>query len=452
LKRGVAAGRVFPLFCASAAANIGIQPLLDAILAYVQSPAERPMKAAEDQPIEAKDVGQLAAFVWKTVADPFAGRITLFRVLSGTLKADSTVHNVTRDSPERLGHLVLLQGKTQTTVPEIKAGDIGAVAKLKETLTSDVLGDKASKLAVPAIKFPEPVISYAIEPKSRGDEEKISTALHRLQEEDPGISYNRDQQTKELLLSGQGQSHIEVTVAKLKRRFGVEVNLKLPRIPYRETITAATEAHGRHKKQTGGHGQFGDCKVKFEPLPRGSDFEFVDDIFGGSIPRQFIPAVEKGIQDARLRGFLAGYPMVDFRATVFDGSFHAVDSNELSFKMAGSLAFKDGMTRARPTLLEPVMDVEVYAPSDYAGDLMGDLNSRRGRIGGMDTRGASTVIRAKVPMSEMLTYEQHLTSATSGRGSYHMEFSHYEEVPGHLHGKIVSAAKAERGQEAAEEV
>ena len=452
LKRGVAAGRVFPVFCASASANIGMQPLLDAILTYVPSPAERPVKVGEDQHIAANDGGPAAAFVWKTVADPFAGRITLFRVLSGSLKADSTVHNVTRDTPERLGHLVLLQGKTQTNVPEVKAGDIAAVAKLKETLTSDVLADKSWKIKVPPIKFPEPVISYAIEPKSRGDEEKISTALHRLQEEDPGISYNRDQQTKELLLAGQGQSHIEVTVAKLKRRFGVEVNLKLPRIPYRETITVATEAHGRHKKQTGGHGQFGDCKVKFEPLPRGSDFEFVDDIFGGAIPRQFIPAVEKGIQDARLRGFLAGYPMVDFRATVYDGSFHAVDSNELSFKMAGSLAFKDGMSRARPTLLEPVMDVEVYAPSDYAGDLMGDLNSRRGRIGGMDTRGITTIIRAKVPMSEMLTYEQHLTSATGGRGSYHMEFSHYEEVPQHLHGKIVSAAKAERGQEAAEEV
>ena len=452
LKRGVSAGRVFPALCASAAANVAMQPLLDAILTYVPSPAERPAKISDEQRIEAKDSGPVSAFVWKTVADPFAGRITLFRVLSGTLKSDSTVYNVTRDTPERLGHIVLLQGKTQTAVPEIKAGDIGAVAKLKETLTSDVLADKGSKVTVPPIKFPEAVISYAIEPKSRGDEEKISTALHRLQEEDPSISYNRDQQTKELLLSGQGQSHIEVTVAKLKRRFGVEVNLKLPRIPYRETITAATEAHGRHKKQTGGHGQFGDCKVKFEPLPRGSDFEFVDDIFGGSIPRQFVPAVEKGIQDARLRGFLAGYPMVDFRATVFDGSFHPVDSNELSFKLAGSLAVKDGMSRARPTLLEPVMDVEVYAPSDYAGDLMGDLNSRRGRIGGMDTRGSSTIIRAKVPMSEMLTYEQHLTSATGGRGSYHMEFSHYEEVPQHLHGKIVSAAKAERGQEAAEEV
>ncbi len=455
LKRGVGAGRIFPVLCASAGSNIAIPPLLDAIVEYVPSPAERPLaaknKAGEDNPVAAGESGPTAAFVWKTVADPFAGRITMFRVVSGTVKSDSTLHNVTKDAPERVGSLVLLQGKTQTAVPEIKAGDIGAVAKLKETQTSDLIADKSVDFALPAIKFPEPVISYAIEPKSRGDEEKISTALHRLFEEDPTISYTRDAQTKELLLAGQGQSHIEVTVAKLKRRFGVEVNLKLPRIPYRETITASTDAHGRHKKQTGGHGQFGDCKVKFDPLPRGSDFEFVVDIFGGSIPRQYIPAIEKGIQDARLRGFLAGYPMVDFRATVYDGSFHAVDSNELSFKMAGSLAFKDGMSRARPTLLEPVMDVEVYAPSDYAGDLMGDLNSRRGRIGGMDTRGTSTIIRAKAPMSEMLTYEQHLTSATGGRGSYHMEFSHYEEVPSHLHGKIIAASKAERGQEEAEE-
>jgi elongation factor G len=456
LKRGVSAGRIFPLVCTSATTNIGMQPLLDAILNYVPSPAERPFSATakgseETLPVKAADSSPTAVFVWKTVADPFAGRITMFRVISGSVKADSTVQNISRETSERFGHLTLLQGKTPTNVTEVRAGDLGAVAKLKDTLTSDLLGDKGVSFTVLPIKFPEPVISYAIEPKARGDEEKISTALHRLQEEDPSISYNRDMQTKQLLLAGQGQSHIEVTVAKLKRRFGVEVNLKIPRIPYRETITASTEAHGRHKKQTGGHGQFGDCKVKFDPLPRGSDFEFVDDIFGGSIPRQFIPAVEKGLQDARLRGFLAGYPMVDFRATVFDGSYHQVDSNELSFKMAASLAFKDGMSRARPTLLEPVMDVEVYAPSDYAGDLMGDLNSRRGRIGGMDTRGVSTVIRAKVPMAEMLTYEQHLTSATGGRGSYHMEFSHYEEVPSHLHSKIITAAKAERGQEAVEE-
>ncbi|MEX1129872.1 MAG: elongation factor G [Vicinamibacterales bacterium] len=451
LERGVAASRIVPLFCVSAAMNIGVQPLLDGIVSYVPSPATRGIRLADDTLLAASDKGPAAAFVWKTVADPFAGRITMFRVIAGTLKSDSTTSNANREVTERLGHLVLLQGKAQTTVPEIKAGDIGAVAKLKETITGDLLIEKGVSIRMPPITFPEPVISYAIEPKSRGDEEKISTSMHRLHEEDPSIAYHRDPQTKELLLAGQGQLHIEVTVAKLKRRFGVEVLLKPPRIPYRETISAAVEAHGRHKKQTGGHGQFGDCKVKFEPLPRGSEFEFVDDIFGGSIPRQFVPAIEKGLQEARMRGFLAGYPMVDFRATVFDGSYHAVDSSEMSFKMAASLAFKDGMSRARPTLLEPVMDVEVYAPSDYAGDLMGDLNSRRGRIGGMDTRGASTVIRAKVPMSEMLTYEQHLTSATGGRGSYHMEFSHYEEVPQHLHGKIVAAAKAGRGQEAVEE-
>src|SRR5215471_4437670 len=455
LKRAVAAARIFPLVLTSATANIGLQPLLDAIVSYAPSPAERALRAktaeGEDVELAAKDGGPAAAFVWKTVADPFAGRITLFRVIAGSLKSDTTVHNATKDAQERLGHLVCVQGKTQTNVPEIKAGDIGAVAKLKDTQTSDVIGDKGAG-NVPPIKFPEPVISYAIEPKSRGDEEKISTALHRLQEEDPTINYTRDAQTKELLLAGQGQSHIEVTVAKLKRRFGVEVLLKLPRIPYRETIKASVEAHGRHKKQTGGHGQFGDCKIKFDPLPPGSDFQFENDIFGGAIPRQFVPAIEKGIQDSRMRGFLAGYPMVDFKATVYDGSYHAVDSSEMSFKMAGSLAFKDGMARARPTLLEPVMNVEVYAPSDYAGDLMGDLNSRRGRIGGMDTRGVSTIIRAKVPMSEMLTYEQHLTSATGGRGSYHMEFDHYEEVPSHLHAKIIAASKAERGAEETEEV
>jgi len=455
LRRATRTRKICPLFCTSATANVGVPSLLDGVIAYGPSPAERPLRGkgqgGEDVSIEASDAARYSAFVWKTVADPFAGRITLFRVVAGTIKADSTIHNFTRDAQERLGHLILMQGKTQVQVPEIKAGDLGAVAKLKETRTSDTLADQGAAAFLPPIKFPEPVLSYAIEPKSRGDEEKISTALHRLEEEDPTIAYSRDQQTHELLLSGQGQVHIEVTVAKLKRRFGVEVNLKLPRIPYRETITASTEAHGRHKKQTGGHGQFGDCKIRVAPLPRGSDFEFVDDIFGGSIPRQFIPAVEKGIQDSRMRGFLAGYPVVDFRATVFDGQFHQVDSNELSFKMAGRLAFRDAMTRARPTILEPIMEVEVHAPSDFAGDLMGDLNSRRGRIAGMDTRGASTVIRAQVPMAEMLTYEQTLTSATSGRGTYHMEFSHYDEVPNHLQSKIIALAKAAKGEEAEEE-
>jgi elongation factor G len=439
LKTATASAKIFPLLCSSALANIGVPQLLDAVVTYVPPPSADEKKAPQ-------------AFVWKTIADPFAGRITMFRVMAGSIKSDSTLQNKSRDSQERLGHVVLLQGKTQTPVPEVKAGDLAAVAKLKDTLTNDTLGDKSDPVIFPVMTFPEPVLSYAIEPKTRGDEDKISTSMHRIEEEDPSIKYSRDPQTKELLLSGQGQLHIEVTVAKLKRRFGVDVNLKPPRIPYRETIKGATEAHGRHKKQTGGHGQFGDCKIRVEPLPRGADFQFVDDIFGGSIPRQFIPAVEKGIQDARLRGYLAGYPMVDFRVTVFDGSYHDVDSNELSFKLAGSMAFKDAMTRARPTILEPIMNVEVYAPSDFAGDLMGDLNGRRGRIAGMDTRGTTTIIKAQVPMSEMLTYEQHLTSATGGRGSYHMEYSHYDEVPAHLQTRIVAAAKAERAGVEVEEV
>jgi elongation factor G len=449
LKAATAAGKVFPLVCASGLQNIGAQPLMDALLAYAPSPAERAFEAlvngeATTRPNDEK--APYAAFVWKTVADQFAGRITLFRVYQGTLKSDSTVQNATRGTQERLGHLVVLQGKTQVQVPEVKAGDLGAVAKLKDTRTNDTIADKTAGIAFRPIPFPEPVLSYAIEPKSRGDEDKISSSMHRLEEEDGTIRYARDQQTNELLLAGQGQLHIEVTVAKLKRRFGVEVNLKPPRIPYRETITARVEAHGRHKKQTGGHGQFGDCKIRMEPLPRGSEFEFVDEIFGGSIPRQFIPAVEKGIQESRLRGYLAGYPVVDFRVVLTDGQYHDVDSNELSFKTAGWLAFKDGMSKAKPTLLEPIMNVEVYAPSDFAGDLMGDLNGRRGRISGMEPRGQMTVIKAQVPMAEMLTYEQHLTSVTGGRGSYHMEYSHYDEVPSQQQQKIIAAARAERGQ------
>ncbi|HEY8549068.1 MAG TPA: elongation factor G, partial [Vicinamibacterales bacterium] len=456
LRAGTHAGKIFPLVCASGLNNIGSQVLLDTLITYVPSPTERPFKALDASGAEvsrtADSSAPYAAFVWKTVADQFAGRITMFRVYQGTLKSDTSVQNATRGVQERLGHLVVMQGKTQTNVPEIHAGDLGAVAKLKDTRTNDTLADKAAGLTFPPMTFPEPVLAYAIEPKSRGDEDKISTAMHRLEEEDPTIRYSRDPQTHELLLSGQGQMHIEVTVAKLKRRFGVEVNLKPPRIPYRETITTAVEAHGRHKKQSGGHGQFGDCKIRMEPLPRGADFEFVDEIFGGAIPRQFIPAVEKGIQESRMRGYLAGYPVVDFRVVLYDGQYHDVDSNELSFKTAGWLAFKDAMAKARPTLLEPIMNVEVYAPSDYAGDLMGDLNGRRGRISGMEPRGAMTVIKAQVPMAEMLTYEQHLTSVTGGRGSYSMEFSHYDEVPQHLQAKIIAAAKAERGQEAAEPV
>ncbi len=455
LRSATIAAKIVPLVCTSGLHNIGSGTLLDAVLAYTPSPLDRPFKAIDPSSAvvsrTADDHAPAAAFVWKTVADQFAGRITLFRVYQGTLRGDSTVQNLTQGTPERLGHLIAMQGKAQTNVPELKAGDLGAVAKLKDTRTNDTIGDKAAGITFAPLAFPEPVLSYAIEPKSRGDEDKISTAMHRLEEEDGTIRYARDPQTHELLLAGQGQLHIEVTVAKLKRRFAVEVNLKPPRIPYLETITARVEAHGRHKKQTGGHGQFGDCKIRMAPLVRGAGFEFADEIFGGSIPRGFIPAVEKGIQESRMRGYLAGYPVVDFRVELYDGQYHDVDSNELSFKTAGSLAFKDAMSKARPTLLEPIMNVEVYAPSDYAGDLMGDLNGRRGRISGMEPRGQMTAIKAQVPMAEMLTYEQHLTSVTGGRGSYQMEYSHYDEVPSHLQQKIVTAAKAERGQVVAEE-
>ena len=392
LRTATMAGKMYPLLCTSGLHATAIQPLLDAIVSYAPSPAERDFRAIDVRAprprSKASDSAPYAAFVWKTIADPFAGRITMLRVVSGTLKSDATVFNSTRDSSERLGHLLALQGKTQTHVPELKAGDLGAVAKLKDTHTNDVIADKATNIKIPPITFPEPVLVLrhrAEEPRRRGQDQHARCTASRKRIRPSATRAIR--RPHELLLAGQGQLHIEVTVAKLKRRFGVEVNLKPPRIPYRETITASTEAHGRHKKQTGGHGQFGDCKIRVEPLPRGSDFQFVDDIFGGSIPRQFVPAVEKGIQESRMRGFLAGYPMVDFKATVFDGSYHPVDSNELSFKMAGSLAFKDAMTRARPTILEPMMQVEVYAPSEFAGDLMGDLNGRRGRIAGMDTRG-----------------------------------------------------------------
>jgi elongation factor G len=452
LRQAVMAGKVFPVLPASSMRNVGIHPLLDAIVDLLPSPVDRgevagtdPVKKAETTRTAAADA-PLSAFVFKTLADPHAGRITLFRVYSGTMKSDSTVFNASRDVAERLGALELLQGKTQTPVAEIQAGDIGAVAKLKETQTNDTLCDKANPIVYPPLVFPEPATTFAIEPKTRGDEDKISAALHRLMEEDPVLRVSRDSQTHEMLLSGMGQLHVEVVVGKLRKRFKVEVNLRKPKIPYRETIKAAAEGHGRHKKQTGGHGQFGDCKIRMKPLPRGGDFKFVDDIFGGSIPKNFIPAVEKGIQDARLRGYVAGYPMVDFQVELFDGQYHDVDSSEMSFKIAGSLAYKDAVAKCRPTILEPIMKVEIAVPEEYAGAVMGDLSSRRGRPQGMEPRGSLQVIKAEVPLSEMLSYDAELTSMTGARGSYHMEMSHYDEVPGHLQEKIVAASRAERGE------
>jgi elongation factor G len=456
LRTAVNAGRVFPVLPASSLLNVGVHPILDALVDLLPSPADR----GEVEGLDAANAAATrkpaadaapSAFVWKTLVDPHAGRISLLRVYSGTLKSDSAIHNATRDVAERFGSLLLLQGKAQTQVPEVQAGDIGAVAKLKETQTGDTLADKAHPITYPKVVFPEPATTFAIEPKTRGDDDKISTALQRLLEEDPVLRVSRDAQTHEMLLSGMGQLHIEVVVGRLRKRYKVEVNLKKPKIPYRETIKGAAEGHGRHKKQTGGHGQFGDCKIRMKPLARGEDFKFVDDIFGGSIPRNFIPAVEKGIQDARLKGVVAGFPMVDFQVELFDGSYHDVDSSEMSFKIAGSLAFKDAVPKCRPTILEPVMSVEIAVPDEYAGAVMGDLSSRRGRPQGMEPKGSLQVIKAEVPLAEMLSYDAELTSMTGGRGSYHMEMDHYDEVPGHLQDKVIAAAKAERGDVKEEE-
>jgi len=362
--------------------------------------------------------------------------------MSGVVKNDAMLTNMERGGTEKLAHIGVVQGKTQTAVPELHAGDIGAVAKLKETLTGDTLGDKSAPIIYPKVKLAEPAISFAVEAKSRGDEDKLSAAIHRMLEEDLLLRFSRDPQTKEFLISGAGQQHVEVAVSKLKRRFNVEVTLKAPKIPYRETIRGKADAQGKHKKQTGGHGQYGDCWIKMEPLARGSGFEFVNDIFGGSIPKNYIPAVEKGIVEAAAKGYLAGYPVVDFRVIVYDGSYHEVDSSEMAFKLAGSKAFKKCMEQAKPCLVEPIMNVEITVPENYAGDIMGNLNGRRGRVQGMDRKGGSTTIKAQVPLADMLTYASDLTSMTQGRGTYSMEYSHYDLVPQPIADKIVAAAKA----------
>ena len=446
---------IFPVYCAAATQNIGTAQLLDAMVELFPDPLKRVLPPAldtegkEETEIKVSAGGPTAGYVFKTLADPFAGRISLVRVFSGKFKSDSGLHNYSRDNEERLGTLQVLQGKAHEPVAEAPMGDICAALKLKETMTGDTLGDSSFKAMFQKVDFPEPSISFAIEPKSRGDEDKIGNAVNRIIEEDPSINFRRDPQTKEMLLAGSGQLHVEVTVNKLQRKYGVEVLLKPPKVPYRETITGSAEVQGRHKKQTGGHGQFGDCKIRVEALERGAGFEFANEIFGGSIPRQFIPAVEKGIQESAERGYLAGYPVVDFKATLYDGSYHDVDSSEMAFKLAGSLAFRNAMEKARPVLLEPIMLVEVYAPEEHSGDIMGDLNGRRGRIQGMDVKGSSQVIRAQVPLAEMLNYAPTLTSMTGGRGSYHMESSHYEIVPGNFSEKIIAEARREKEEKSA---
>ena len=445
LKRAVAERQLFPVYCYSALLNVGPSDLVDALVDYLPSPAESTFRLGGDGEGSGQRQGTenepASAYVFKTVADPFAGRLSYLKVVSGVLENDATLSNFNQGLSERLAHLSVPQGKFAVEISKLFPGDIGVVAKLKETVTGNTLGDKDHPILYDNLNFPEPLISFAVAPKSRGDEDKISNALHKILEEDPTLRFGRDQQTNEMLLSGMGQLHIEIIVARLKKRFSVEVGLKPPKIPYRETIRGRADVQGRHKKQSGGHGQYGDCKIRMEPLARGENFEFVNKIFGGSIPRNYIPAVEKGILESASRGYLAGYPVVDFQVTLYDGSYHNVDSSELAFKIAGSLAFKKAMEQASAALLEPIMNVEVYAPEAYAGDLMGDLNSRRGRVQGMDSRPGTQVIKAQVPMAEMLSYAPTLTSMTQGRGDYTMEFSHYEIVPAQIAEKIIDQAK-----------
>jgi elongation factor G len=446
LKREVGHHEIYPVLVDSASHNIGGHAILDAFVSLLPSPDEVKTIDGKDrkgEPLtfDRRPEAFASALVFKTFSDPFSGRVSLFRVFSGTFHSDHTYWNTSKDHEERVGKLQVLQGKQQIPVPELKAGDIGAVAKLKDVHTGETLATKEHQILLQHIDYPESAIAFAIEAKARGDEDKLGVAVGRIIEEDPTIRFGRDEQTKEFLISGQGQLHVEIVVSKLKKKYGVDVILHPPKVPYRETITKQADAHGRHKKQSGGHGQFADCKITMEPLPRGGDFEFVDEIFGGSIPRQYIPAVEKGIQDARRRGFLAGFPVVDFRVRLKDGQYHDVDSSEMAFKIAGSMAFQQAMELARPTLLEPVMHVDITAPAEYVGDLMGDLNSRRGRVEGVDAEADTQVVHARVPMSEMLTYGSTLRSITQGRGSFHMEFSHYEEVPRNLQEKIIVEQK-----------
>jgi elongation factor G len=490
LHEAIREDRIFPVLFSSGEANVATDHLLDFLKVYAPAACERApmaaMGAAADQhgvmetvvagttsetangtgnsgeegygmrlgngrSLDKIDTGVIlrsvcdsepvALFVYKTMSDPFAGRISFFKVVSGVVKTDSVVENYTRKGQERLSHLSVMQGRKAVEVAELHAGDLGAVAKLRETFTGDTLGQKGAEIRVEAEAPPDPSMTYAIEPKTRADEDKLAAALHKIMEEDRLVRFFRDAETHEFLVAGSGQQHIEAIVSRLKRRYHTEVSLKAPKVPYRETIRSKAEAQGRHKKQSGGHGQYGDCKIRLEPLARGAGFEFGNEIFGGSIPRQYVPAVEKGILETALRGFLAGFPVVDFKAVVYDGSYHEVDSNELSFKVAGRLAFRKAMEQAKPCLLEPIMKVDVEAPEEFAGALMGDLNGRRGRVQGMQARGRSAVIAAEVPMAEMLSYGATLTSLTQGRGSFHMELKHYDVVPQPVADKILATAK-----------
>jgi elongation factor G len=448
VRKAIVAEKIFPVLMVSSTQNVGTASLLTFLADVFPHPDEHAQEGFKDpggkgDRVERKyDDGQpLSLFVFKTLADPFAGRINYFKVKSGVLKNDATLTDFTRGLQERFQHIQVVQGKQLTEVGELHAGDIGAIAKLKEVFTGDTLGDKVAPIFYKPAAIPEPSITFAVEPKTRADEDKIGVGIHKIMEEDCALRFIRDPQTKEFLLAGSGQQHIEVVVAKLHKRYHVDLTLKPPKVPYRETIRGKADAEGKHKKQSGGHGQFGVCRVKYEPLERGKGIEFVDDVFGGAIPRNWIPSVEKGIRDTAIRGYLAGFPMTDFRATVYDGKYHDVDSSDMAFQIAGSLSFKEAMKQARPAILEPIMHVEVCAPDQYSGDLMGDLSSRRGRIAGSEVRGHSVVIKALVPLAEMLNYATDLTSKTQARATYSMEYSHYDYVPNELSEKVITAHK-----------
>jgi elongation factor G len=445
LKDGTNHGAMFPVTCGIATRNLATNRLLDAIVEDLPSPVKHGGLDVGEVTLEPVEDKETFAYVFKTRADPFAGRINMFRVYQGVMKQDSQVLNTRTHNKERIGQLVTFEGNKTGSATDFGPGDIGAVAKLKETKAGDWLASRDEPIEMPSIKLPAPVMAFAVEPKSKGDEDKVFTALRRLQEEDPTIDLHRDQQTGEQIVAGLSQVHVEVIVQRLKDRFGAEVNLKPPRVPYQETIRKPAKAHGRHKKQTGGRGQFGDCHIEIEPLEAGAGFEFIDAIKGGVIPSGFIPAVEKGVQEAMQEGVVAGYPVKDVRVRLYDGSYHTVDSSEMAFKVAGSLAMKQALEQAAPVLLEPIMLVTVSVPEDSVGDVIGDLNSRRGRPVGMEPSGAGmSEVKAEVPMAEMLSYAPDLRSITGGQGEFTMEFLRYEEVPGHLASKVVEEAKAEK--------
>jgi elongation factor G len=453
LRAGVLSGSFVPVLCGAAMQNLGIALLLDAINTYLPSPTDRgavkglnPKSKAEIS-LEPDPDGPFCAYVFKTVADPYAGRLSVFRIYSGTVKSDSSFYNANKETSERFGQLFLPEGKNQKSVESAGPGTFAAVAKLKDTITGDTLCQEAKPIILPAPEAPKTVVTFAVEPKSRGDEDKVYSSITRLIEEDPSLAQGRNAETKEILLSGMGQVHIEATVEKMKRKFGVEVNLKTPKVPYRETIKGRTKIQGKYKRQSGGRGQFGDTWLEIEPLPRGGGFEFVDKIVGGAIPKQYIPAVEKGIVEAMLEGEYAGCPVVDVKITLYDGSFHDVDSSEMAFKIAGSMGFKKGFMNCQPTLLEPVMQMQVTVPEEFMGDIIGDLNGRRGRVLGVDSEGSLQIIKANVPLSEVQHYQPDLTSKTGGRGTYEMEFSHYEEVPPAQAEKVIVQLKAEKEKE-----